>query len=326
MPAVADRRRMQNKLDTWVYYELHPDRIMKVRGVELVSNMHNPDAGERVPILEEAPPTFTIPPESYRISDNGSQEVIRYIFGCKTIIKEEQEKYKFNPTRNDQANLTLIRGVLGFDAAKDKARFDYLESSHYLHGDMDGNPPVIVRIEPDQKQRESLTFDYLYGEALVKIKNMSEDDAYDLLLAKGFIRDDGINEGGMKVLLIQHAKKDPQYILNGIDDELKRRVVIARKAIDKGYITLSSPNTANWIKGGLPDTVIVKLGDLGGEDGKFDRFVEFLNTDDGRIVRNKLVSLIGDVEVRDLNRGEEPDEEDEEDAALKPKHRGRPKR
>lgn len=332
----APRKIAAKKDNNIVIYELHSAYRQRSKGVTAVqldatSKKMKPDS-EQVPIKEEMPHYFLIPSTDVVVmkdkEGNLVPKTIRYIKGCALIDKEEQDKAGYKPTRDDR--IEIIDGALFVDKVREVGKYNYIEHSNRLEqNELRSNdiPPHLTRVNRDDQHINSNKAAYQYAEALGIVQDLTENDAYDLLLLRGWVRDPLIELEGMKSLLINIAQKDPAFIINGIHNRQQRRKVLVRKAVEKGFISLVTPGSASWLKEGMPASEIVRIGDIGGEEGKLERFITFLTTDDGQVVEERLLKLVGDIPVRDLGEDMISDEEEqtEETNSFTPK-RGRPKK
>lgn len=329
MSDTATAPRQAKKESTIVYYEIPVYRKQKQKDTYAV-NLLAPDTGDRVRVDYLFPRQVILPATSTIVTKDGTQRQIRYISGCPIIDVEEQIKRGYKPNNSDV--IEILDGSFSFDKDRNKALFEFLEASNIVEREGRNEPtdPWLVRVNLGHQEAEKLNNKYIYAKAILRIEEMTEAQAYDLLLERGFVRDENITESQLKTLLSNIAETDPQAILDGIDSTYKKMRVLARKAIDKGFISISTPATISWLNGGVPGNAIVKVGDIGGEEGKFERFIDFLNTDDGHIVCNAMRDLVGDVEVQDLTGENSPDDEEEEEndevKTVVKKKAGRPKK
>lgn len=331
----------------------------KQKGTFLVSDSKNPEGGERIPVESEFPRYVSVPNTDTVIREDGRQEKIRYIKGCPYIEVEKQMENKWTPNLHGDL-IEVIDNQLLNDVTKDKTLDDFLSLCNYVEGNprRDDTRRAIIRVSNrDAEQKQKLNTAYQYAKAIHKIENMSYEEAEMLLMRKGFIGGADMDEGVIKERLLIIAETEPEFIINGLQEAIDRRIVLARKVVEKGHISLATPATATWMKNGKSQSVIAHLGDLGGMDGKFDRFVDFLGTNDGNIVLNRIIELVGDVpygqnlggtktefgnalnpidevkheitepEDEDEGEGQEwADTDDESNLMTKPKKRGRPRK
>lgn len=286
-----------------VYFVLSPNRRHKAMGTYFVSDSANPEReGTRVKIKEEFPKYAILPSTDTVLDVDGNAIQIRYIKGCKYLNVEDQKKYKFQP-RHSADRIEIIDGGIAVDAKRQPEKLAYIRACGYNVSNPNRDPKrvgVVMEMNFDAEALKNLQTKYNHARALIKIEEMSMDDALNLVYKYGFVHDANAGEGAIKEILIEIAEDKPEFILDGLQNQNDRRIVLARKAIEQGYITLNTPGTVCWQQDGVVKNVICNVGDLGGESGKFERFVTFLSTIDGTSVVNRIAEIVGDVEFGDL--------------------------
>jgi hypothetical protein len=301
--ATATLSRSKHVTEEIAYFVLSHNRRQKTKGVFFVADSKNPDAGDRVKIMEEFPKKQYVPTTDEIIDPiTGNAVQIRHIKGCPYLKVEDQKKHKFLP-RHNADKIILIDGGIAVDAKRQPELLAYLRATNRNITNPDRDPnrvAIIMEMDFDAEKLNNLKVKYDNARAIMRIEEMGLEDAKNLVYKYGFVHDSEAGEGSFKEILLDIAEENPKFILEGIKDQNDRRKVLARKAVEEGFITLTTPATVCWQQNGEVKSVICNVGDLGGEVGKFDRFVSFLASAEGTHVVNRIAELVGNVEIGDL--------------------------
>jgi len=264
---------------------------------------------EGTDIAMDYPDEYPVPMET-EVLEKGRPISLRLLPHCPYLEREKQlkngfpQRYTWNDV--DRRKLTFRHRMLELDDKRDAIWVEYLDRSAWIKGNEDKKPRNTTKTLFEVYNYDAIIEEEILDESrIIKAKNTVlelEDSALRNLyrLANPGTRPDSmIKLNQMRKYLLQVAANAPDFIINGIKTNADRIVVLISRAIEERIVSLEFPASVALFHPGTNEwQKMITVNDTGGQEDKFDRLVDYLQTDAGatdmQIIEQRL-SEIGDV-------------------------------
>ncbi len=278
---------------------------------ELMRSTHSGFWVEGTDIEMDYPDKYPLPMET-EVLDKGRPIMIRVLPYCPYLEKEKQVKngfpvnYAFTDQERDRLTFKFAR--LELDDQKDKIFVEYLEKTPWFEGNEDAKTrPTTKTIFRSFDEDALVNSEIADEELVVRAKNLVfglDDSAVRNLFRlanPGLNRNDGlITLAKMKKNLLEVAEVNPEFILNGVKSNRDKVVVTVSRALEDKIISLDFPGQValfNTKKNEWQE--LVSVSDGLSPENKFDRTVDYLQTEAGQTDLSVIESRILEGEIVD---------------------------
>ena len=237
---------------------------------------------------------FPKPAQTDSIDANGEPVTLRFIAGCKEIVKEKQIAKgwpeKRRPTETEREMLTFWGGMLTVPDGYDHLS-EYLVDGPWFKGDKNKKRPPNSRVIFEEYNQELIDDDNFDFEELITTargivtKGTRETiSALMYLNRPGSVIDPNFNLKQAKLALMEVANKNPDFIIKGFNTAKNDITVIVSKAIDYGILDIATHGKVK-IKSMADENKfeeLTRVVDTGGRNLKIERTCAFLQTEEGK--------------------------------------------
>lgn len=247
---------------------------------------------EGTDISMDYPDNYPLPLET-EVIENGKPMVLRCLPHCSYLEKEKQikngfpEKYRWSSS--DQRKVTFHHRRLEVDDKRDKIFVEFLERSPWIEGNeskkVRDNTKTIYQIYDEDALVNAEIADEA---AITKAKNMvfalKDSELRNLYrLANPGVKTDGlIRLNQMRRYLLDVAQSSPEFIMQGIKTNHDKIIVLCSQAVEENIVNLNFPGQiAIFNQAGNTWEQLIPCSDGGGPEDKFDRLIEYLETEQG---------------------------------------------
>lgn len=268
-------------------------------------------------------------PYQYNVTTGNKSRQIRLIIGCETPFVDEQIKLGHQPvkeriaTPEEREALTIFNGQLMVYLPEVES---FLQLLPHVKGSKSANVRGVRQIVYKKDIEKELDLELEAEEREAKAKSLIL--SWELPKAKEVIRlryhsplEEGVTLKQLRKMLYDLVKNESDgvdFILEneGKIDQSKSIEVLVIKAYEQGIISWNAiPNKVSLMENDkyIP---VVTIQDDNTPTGKQNRFIEFLNTTNGRPLLERLSNLIpaedeyeSELAVEEKKRGRKPREE-----------------
>lgn len=248
---------------------------------------------EGTDIAMDFPDKYPLPLET-EVLEKGVPVALRCLPHCGYLEKEKQIKNGFPQhyqwSDADRDRVTFKHRRMELDDKRDKIFLDYVERVGWMEGNEEKKvrqttKTIFMPYDEDVLLNREIADEEQVVGAKNYIFNMKDGELRKLyhLANPATSRNDGlVTLAAMKKHLLQIAEVNPAFILNGIKSSRDKLIVLVSQAVDAnvvsfdfpGQVALYDPIANDWVS-------LINVNDIGGIDEKFDRLVEYLQTEQG---------------------------------------------
>lgn len=251
------------------------------------------------------PDQYPLPLET-DVIENGTPKSLRYLPFCDTIDLKEQLargfplKYTWN--ERDRDKLTFRYGRLELDSERDKMELALVESAAWLVGNEDkkrypNQKTIYLAYDEDAILDKEIERETVAHQAIGAVLALEENQVRDLyrLAVGGNYKETNVTMKQMKRHLMNVANANPDFILDGVRKGRDEIVVLANKALEYKVISLDYSGTVAIYGAKEEYEPLIELSEAGGREAKFNRFIDFLASEDGAtelsVIKDKVKQL-----------------------------------
>lgn len=272
----------------------------------------SPFYGEGTNIQYDIPDEYPLPHETVVVK-NGKPMVIRCIPQSQYLekakqISEEKWPVDWEPSEADRQLLTFKHGRLE-DSGKLMVVTEYLKAVGWNEENEKDRPDnmktIFVRFDESKLLEEQLSKEDMIFEATKAIYGLSDKQIEELYLLSlpgaTLTADTGLSK--MKMHLLNTARVAPEFIKNGIKDPRDKMNVLLHKALKYNILTLNMAGFVSIEDEKRPGDwePLLELNEAGGPEGKFNRFVDFLLTSEGKPSLAVIEKRVANWEEKQMN-------------------------